>query len=169
MIALTFPNAIKGTPYNECVTVTGTLPIKLLSSNVEGVKMVGNMLCVSIANPQSDIDIAVELQGACITCKPITASGSITVSAGGCECTPVSIPTQAVPALIIGEEYYAVIQIDGTGPFEFCGASVPRCMKAKINGNVVTISGKPEVAGAVVFSVKSTCEPCSDCITFRID
>ena len=169
MINLTFPNAVKGTPYNECVAITGTLPIKLLSSNVEGVKMVGNMLCVSIANPQSDIDIAVELQGACVSCKPITASGGITVSAGGCECTPLTIPAQTPPALVLGEEYYAVVQIDGTGPFEFCGASVPRCMNAKINGNVVTISGKPEVTGAVVFSVKSTCEPCSDCVTFRID
>jgi hypothetical protein len=169
MIALTFPNATKGIPYNECVEISGTLPIKLLSSNVEGVKIVGNMLCVSIASPQSDIDIAVSLQGACTTCKPVTASGGIVVSAGGCECTPVSIQAQTVPTLVLGEDYYAAIEISGTGPFEFCGASVPRCMNAKISGNIVTISGKPEVAGAVIFSVKSTCEPCSDCVTFRID
>lgn len=168
MIALTFPNATKGIPYNECVEITGSLPIKLLTSSVDGVKMVGNMLCVSIENPQSDVDVAVSLQGACTTCQPVTAMGSIAVSAGGCECTPVSIQAQTVPTLVVGEEYYAVIEISGTGPFEFCGASVPRCMNAKINGNVVTISGKPEVAGAVIFSVKSTCEPCSDCVTFRI-
>ena len=63
MIALTFPNATKGIPYNECVEITGSLPIKLLTSSVDGVKMVGNMLCVSIENPQSDVDVAVSLQG----------------------------------------------------------------------------------------------------------
>jgi len=169
VINLTFPAATKGIAYAECVEITGTLPITVVKSNIDGVKMVGNMLCVNIANPQSDIDVAVELQGACITCKTVTASGQITVSEAGCNCEPVSIPVQSAPALVVGQEYYAVIQINGTGPFEFCGASVPRCMNAKINGNVVTISGKPEVAGPVVFSVKSTCEPCSDCVSYRID
>jgi hypothetical protein len=176
MLEVTLPPAIIGVPYKECVEVTGSLPISVVKHNLgsEGsIEMFGNLMCVTIPSPKASIDLAVELRGACTTCKNVVVTSTITASAasGGCACTPVGFEWQdlskigivdvfddeAIPQIQIGSEVNIAVLVTGSMPFEVCGGSAAKCLTIKLEGNIVTIKGIYEAEGPIMFSLKNSC------------
>jgi len=176
MLEVTLPSAIIGVPYKECVEVTGSLPISVVKHNLgsEGsIEMFGNLMCVTIPSPKASIDLAVELRGACTTCKNVVVTSTITASAasGGCACTPVGFEWQdlskigivdvfddeAIPQIQIGSEVNIAVLVTGSMPFEVCGGSAAKCLTIKLEGNIVTIKGTYEAEGPIMFSLKNSC------------
>lgn len=162
MLEVTLPPAIVGTPYKECVEITGSLPITVVKHNLgsEGsIEMFGNLMCVTIPNPKASVDLAVELRGACTTCNNVIVKSTITASAasGGCACTPVSFEWQDLPSIKVGDYVDLGIVVKGTMPFEVCGGSAAKCLTIKLDGNIVTVKGKYEAEGPIMFSLKNSC------------
>jgi hypothetical protein len=162
MLEVTLPPAIIGVPYKECVEVTGSLPISVVKHNLgsEGsIEMFGNLMCVTIPSPKASIDLAVELRGACTTCKNVVVSSTITASAasGGCACTPVGFDWQELPEISVGDDVNIAVLVTGTLPFEVCGGSAAKCLTIKLDGNIVTIKGTYEAEGPIMFSLKNSC------------
>lgn len=170
MINVTLPPQKKGEPYKQCFTLTGTGPFTLVSNNVDGdVKIVGDQVCVSIAEPKAAFEMAVAIQANCAYCKAVTFVSQIgfTEDADDCPCVPVTVPAQTIPPLPATPAlYFANIRLDGTGPFELCGGSAPRCLTVRLTGNIVEVSGKYEGVGKVKFSVKNACT--CDCVDVEI-
>lgn len=169
MLQVTLPPAIIGTPYKECVEITGTLPITVGKHNLgdDGeVEMFGNLMCVTIPSPSGSIDLAVELQGACTTCKPVVVTSSITASAasGGCACTPISFSTPSLPTLSVGDYVDIAVVVNGSMPIEVCGGAAAKCLTIKLDGNIVSIRGTYEKEGPIMFSVKNSCS--CDCVVW---
>lgn len=172
MTPIALPNMMEGEYYRECITLTGTRPFKIESSNIIGgeVKIVGDQLCFDIPNPKNQMDLAVVVSSSCSGCDPVTFVASLGLNpAEGCICTPVSIPLQPVPPLVTGKKYFASIRIDGTAPFDIksCGASAPDCFSIEVNGALVTVKGDYKGIGTVRFAIKNACS--CDCINFVID
>jgi hypothetical protein len=160
-----FPAAKKGIPYKECIDISGTLPIVTISHNLGDygtVEMVGNSLCVTIKDPQYDVDVSVQLRGSCLTCRPVTVVGSITVD-GVCDCVPVSFGSVVLPAREINSYISVAIPILGTPPIVSAGGSAPKGMRIRLDGSMIVIDGTYCNAGDIKFSVKNdcTCEPVS--------
>lgn len=169
MLEVILPQASVGVPYKECVEVTGSLPISVVKHNLgdEGsVEMFGNLMCVTIPNPKASIDLAVELRGACTTCKNVVVGSTITVSAasGGCACTPVGLEWKALPDISVGDYVDIAVLVTGTMPFEVCGGAAARCLTIKLDGNIVNIRGKYEAEGPIMFSLKNSCT--CDCVVW---
>lgn len=163
IITKAFPNAKNGIPYKECIEVSGSLPITAISHNLGDygtVEMVGNSLCVSIPKPSHDVDVSVELKGACITCQPVTVRGTITVD-GICDCVPVSFETVELPTRTIGAYISVAIPVHGTPPIVSAGGSAPTGMRIRLDGSMVIIDGTYCKAGDIKFAVKNdcSCEP----------
>lgn len=163
MLEVTLPSAIIGVPYKECVEVTGSLPISVVKHNLgsEGsIEMFGNLMCVTIPSPKASIDLAVELRGACTTCKNVVVSSTITASSasGGCACTPVEFVWQDLPTINVGDYVNLAILVEGAMPFEVCGGGAARCLTIKLEGNIVTIKGTYEAEGPITFSLKNSCD-----------
>jgi hypothetical protein len=172
VITKSFPPAKPGVPYRECVTLNGTLPINLVSHNLgedADVSIVGNQLCISIENPTGPADVAVLVRSACKGCKAETVVGSIELATeDGCGCIPMSYLTPNLPNAVVGQPYFGTVQLGGTGPFEICGYSVPKCMKIVLRGNLVEISGTPEVVGMATFTARAKCDSCAECLGFGV-
>lgn len=173
-INVTLPVATVDIRYNEAVTLTGTGPFKLgkydLPAGLEA-KVIGNQLIINgtVTEAYINYEAVFEILTGCPECVATIIVGAMGGSAGAtsCTCTEVTIPTVALPAAIFGEEYYALIPLEGSGPFEMCGGSVPFCLKAEIVGRMVRISGQIKVRQTpleVRFSVKNACT--CDCVDF---
>jgi hypothetical protein len=171
MIEVSLPAMSAGIPYKECVTLTGTPPFSLVSHNIaksEGsVLIAGSSLCIQIDSPNAWIDFAAEVKGGCASCgtETITAEIEYAEDAASCVCTPATIEPQVTPPLRAGQ-YMATVQLSGSMPFELCGTSIPKCLSLKLEGNLVTVSGRYDGAGDVTFSVKNACT--CDCVTYKI-
>ncbi len=163
VITKSFPNANKGIPYKECIEVSGSLPITAVKHNLGDygkVEMVGNSLCISIENPQYDVDVSVELKGSCTTCSPVTVKGTITVD-GICDCVPVSFGSVVLPERIIDSYISVAIPVHGTPKIVSAGGSAPTGMRIRLDGSMVIIDGTYCKAGDIKFAVTNdcSCEP----------
>lgn len=171
MITATLPKVKKGVPYNECISLTGTTPFTVLSHNVSNgtVKVVGNQLCISIESPTVGFDFAAEVKGGCEGCESetITAVIGLDQTTGACECVVAFLPAQTIPPLpASGQQYFASILLGGTGPFELCGGSAPRCLSIELKGVYVEVRGRYDGLGQVKFSFKNGCQ--CDCVDIVI-
>lgn len=173
-INVTLPIATVNVRYNEAVTLTGTGPFKLgkydLPVGLEA-KVIGNQLIINgtVTEAYVNYEAVFEILTGCPECVATIIVGAMGGSAGAtsCTCVVVTIPPVVLPAAIYGEEYYALIPLQGSGPFEMCGGSVPFCLKAEIVGRMVRISGQIKVRQTpleVRFSVKNSCT--CDCVDF---
>jgi hypothetical protein len=160
-----------GTPYQECIQLTGSKPFTLLSHNLKGAgqsaEIIGETLCIKIDNPSSKIDFVAEVKGGCAGCKAETIKSEIafTQSVDACACIAVTIPTQTLPPLVVGQ-YFATVRLSGSQPFQLCGGAAPRCLQIELSGNIVKISGRYDGVGDVAFSVKNACT--CECVDFVI-
>jgi hypothetical protein len=169
MIIAVLPAMLQGVPYTECIALTGSGPFVLVSNNLAKgtAKIVGDNLCVTIPSPESAIDFVAEIKGSCVDCKTVTIKAEIRYSESAtlCVCTPVTIPAQTIPPLIVGQ-YFAAIEVRGTPPLELCGGAAPRCLKIELKGNIVQVSGRYDGIGDIKFSVKNACT--CDCVVLTI-
>lgn len=74
-------------------------------------------------------------------------------------CTNIVIPAVELPDALVGVPYSFAILLSGSEPFDFSITSSPGWMSITISGNVITMSGTPDVAGTetVQFDV-SNCD-----------
>lgn len=173
-INVTLPQQVSGQEYRECITLTGTGPFKIESHNLgkKGeAQIVGDTLCITVYEPKAAFDFAAAVSGACSGCKPITVKSEIGFSSSNCLCTPTSfanstVTTQARSSGAVN----LIVPVVGTGEgLEFCGDSMPKCLKAELVGSTVYISGKLQGATyPVIFpvAVKNKCS--CDCATIQV-
>lgn len=170
MLFINLPAMDEGVPYKECVTLTGTQPFTLIKHNLGTAgtaQIVGDQLCIDIPSPVAFIDFAATVATSCDGCAPETVVAEIDFSpVGVCECVSATISPQTMPPLVSGQ-YFGTLILNGTAPFELCGGSAPRCLKIELKGNLVTVSGRYDGNGDVVFSVKNACT--CDCLTYIIE
>lgn len=173
-INVTLPPAKLGVRYNEAITLTGSGPFSLGKYDLpDGLtaEVIGNQLIVNgtVTVDYADYEAVFEIFTGCKTCAATIIVGALASSSGAtsCECSPVVIPAFTLPPAVYGEEYYALIPLEGSGPFELCGGSVPYCLKAEIVGRMVRITGQVKIRQTpleVRFSVKNACT--CDCVDY---
>jgi len=173
-VNVVLPTAAIGVRYNEAISLTGTGPFELGKYDLPAglaAKIIGNQLIINgtVTEAYINFEAVFEILTNCPACTATIIVGAMGGSEGttSCGCVEVSIPPMDLPGAIYGEEYYALIPLGGSGPFEMCGGSVPYCLKAEIVGRMVRISGQVKVRQTpleVRFSIKNSCT--CDCVDF---
>ncbi len=167
MITTVLPAAQQGSPYKECVTLTGTGPFSIVKHNLGSagsVEIIGSVMCVSIPSPTGAIDFAAEVLGSCSGCKAETIVAQVGfVPAATCACLPItfhdgrSTCVQSNSDLTVN----AIIELEGTAvDLEFCGDALPNCLGAKFVGGTIVLSGtlkNPIFPVKFPLSVKNSC------------
>jgi hypothetical protein len=178
---ITLPTQTKGERYQKCYTINGNA----LSYSVDytdfytrygsqygAITLGRGLLCIDVVNPSVALDFEVAVRsGQKDSCRQDLFRFKAAIESSPdekCACVPVTVKAGTVPALPVdGGRYFHNFLLEGTGPFELCGGSAPQCLEIRLDGNVVTVSGKYNGIGSVKFSVKNACT--CDCVDVEIN